>query len=502
MNSNSAHNGVSRKSAQPKAAQSQPTQYKPAGRKSAFPKHFKLIKSGSKADLFFDKHLGSNQFSYGDIFSMLLPLILDQFFINIINMLTTAMISSSSQESVSAVSLVSPLYMMVYAIYNAISAGGTVVVAQYKGRGDKEKIRSAAGQAMLATSIAAVVLCIILIVFSNPLVYTLFAAADPVVKKKARDYLVGVSLSLIFHSLYAGSFAVFRGLGETKICLRLTVIINIIHLFASLLFINILHLDIMGTNLSLNIARIIGGSIAVWLIMRPKSVFRIYFRDIFHMDFSILKSVFRIGIPFALEQVFFNGGGMLVQTYIVQLGTISVAANAITTSSFAILYSSGMAVSTLSITIIGQCIGAGERKLARKYGSKMIWLGTAIVVLSLLLLLPLMPLILKMYQAPADTLSLIYSLTFIAVVPMPFFWSMSNIMPCVLRSAGDANFSSVISLITMWIVRVGLGYIFALPLGLGVQGVWICMGIEWAVRTVIFSLRFKSDVWLTKKTID
>lgn len=462
----------------------------------------KLIRSGSRADLFLNKQLGSDQFSYKEIFSMLLPIILDQFFISIIGLLTTAMISSSSQESVSAVSLVTPLYMMIYSIFNAISAGGTVIVAQYKGRGDAEKIRAASGQVMLATSLAATALCLLLIIFANPLVYTLFSAADILVKEKARDYLVGVSLSLIFHSFYMGSFAVFRGLGETKTCLRLTMIINLIHLFASLLFINGLHMDIIGTILSLNIARIIGGGIAVYLLLRPDSILRINTKDIFRIDFSILKSIFKIGVPFALEQVFFNGGGMLVQTYIVFLGTISVAGNAIASSAFSILYASGMAVSTLSITVVGQCIGAGDKALAKRYGAKMIWLGTFIVILSLAVLMPLMPLILKLYQAPSNTLSLIYSLLWIAAIPMPFFWSMSNIMPCVLRSAGDANFSSIASLITMWIIRVGLGYVFALPLGLGVQGVWICMGIEWAVRTIIFYLRFRTDVWLTKHTID
>lgn len=461
-----------------------------------------FIKPDSKLDVFLNRQLSSSQFSYRELFSMLLPLILDQFFINIIILLTTAMISASSQESVSAVSLVSPLYMMIYAIFNAIAAGGTVVVAQYKGRGNEEKVRAAAGQVILSTFLAAVVFCIILIIFSKPLVYALFASAEPAVKEKAARYLAGVAFSFIFLSLYLGAFAILRGLGETKKCLHLTILINLIHLFASLLFINILLLDINGTILSLIIARVIGGGVALYFLLGKKSTCRIYLKDIFQIDFSILKSVFKIGVPFALEQVFFNGGSMLVQTYIVRLGTISVAANAISNSAFAILYAAGTAVSVLAITVIGQCIGANDKELAKRYGSKMIWLGTVITVLSLLILLPLMPLILKLYQAPQDTLSLIYSLIFIAVIPMPFFWSVSNIMPCVLRSSGDANFSSVVSLITMWVVRVGLGYLFAIPFGLGVHGVWICMGIEWAVRTAIFYLRFRSGVWLTKKTID
>ena len=75
------------------------------------------------------RQFGSTHFTYQKIFSMLLPLIMDSFFVMAIGMLTTAMISSSSQESVSAVSLIGPLNMMIYAVYNAISAGGTVIVA-------------------------------------------------------------------------------------------------------------------------------------------------------------------------------------------------------------------------------------------------------------------------------------------------------------------------------------------------------------------------------------
>lgn len=461
----------------------------------------KIIKSDSKMDLFLRKQLTSNQFSYQSIFAMLVPLILDQFFIYIIALLTTAMISSSSQESVSAVSLVTPLYMMIYSIFNAIAAGGTVVVAQYKGRGDEEKIRTAGGQVMLATTVLAAFFCALLIVFANPLVNTLFKAADTMVKEKAIRYLMGVSLSFIFHSFYMGAFAVFRGLGETKKCLHLTIIINLIHLFGSMVFINILHLDIMGTILSLNLARIIGGSIAVFLLMRKKNAFRVLVRDIFRIDLPILRSIFKIGVPFALEQVFFNGGGMLVQTYVVALGAVSVAANAIASSAFAILYASGMAVSTLATTIIGQCVGAGDKEQAKKYGSKMIWLGNIVIVLSLIFILPIMPFVLKLYQAPEETLSLIYGLIIIATIPMPFFWSMSNVMPSVLRSAGDANFSSIVSLITMWVIRVGLGYLVAIPLGFGIRGVWACMGLEWAVRTVIFYIRYRTDAWLTKQTI-
>jgi len=111
----------------------------------------KLLMHGSKVDLLLERQFGSELFTYKMIFTMLIPLILDQFFINIIGLVTTAMISSSSQESVSAVSMINPLSMIIWAVFSAISVGGTVVVAQYKGSGNEAKIKDAAGQVMLAT---------------------------------------------------------------------------------------------------------------------------------------------------------------------------------------------------------------------------------------------------------------------------------------------------------------------------------------------------------------
>lgn len=446
-----------------------------------------------------ERQLGSSLFTYREIISMLLPLILDSFFVNLISVLTTAMISSSSQESVSAVSLVSPLYMMVYAVLNALSTGGTVIVARYKGKGETEKIRHGAGQVLASVVSLSTIVSLTLILFAKPLVRTLFSAADPVVIEKSGSYLIGVAVSLIFLAIYMSVFAVFRGIGETKICLRLTIIINLTHLVMSFVLLNILHLDIAGTSLSLNIARAGGAAVALCLLMRRKGMLHVGLSHILCIDFSVWKSIFRIGVPFALEQIFFNGGSMLVQTFLVTLGTVSIAANAVANSAFGILYAAGMAVGTLSMTVIGQCIGAGKKEDAVRYGKKLVTLGTVIIAASLLLFLPLMPYILRLYQAPQNTAALIYRLLYSIVFPMLLFWSMSNVMPCILRAAGDSAFSSGVSLVTMWTIRVAGGYFLAIVLQMGAIGLWLSMGLEWAVRTVVFTLRYRSGIWLRKE---
>ena len=182
-------------------------------------------------------------------------------------------------------------------------------------------MKKAAGQLLIATPLSAVIGCAILTVFSRPIVEFLFRGVEMAVMLKAEKYMIGVAFSSIFLAVYMGGFSVFRGLGETKLCLRLTILINLLHFLCSFLFINIMHLDIIGSVLALNIARFVGGAASVWMLISPRSMLRVEKRHILKPDKEILGSIFHIGIPFGMEQLFMNGGSMLVQIYVAKLGS-------------------------------------------------------------------------------------------------------------------------------------------------------------------------------------
>ena len=224
-------------------------------------------------------------------------------------------------------------------------------------------------------------------------------------------------------------------------------------------------------------------------------------KEIFTFHMQVFQSMLKISIPFGSEQLFFYGGTILVQKYMVDLGTASIAANAIASSLFALAYFAPIAVGNLATTVIGQCMGAGKKDLVRWYGKKLIVLSTFLTLISIAIFIPLIPWLTSLFHPEPETIPLIRKLLLIAIVPMPFFWPMSNVMPYTLRSAGDATYSSIVSLVTMWVIRVGAGYIAAIPLGYGIEGVWVCMSLEWVVRTVLFFIRYKDDKWLNKKTI-
>lgn len=454
-----------------------------------------------KCQIRLSKSFDSALFSWREIFEIYLPIVGDQIFIYVIGLLNTSMVSSSGQDSVAAMSLANPLSSMIFAIFNAIAAGATVVMAQYQGHGDRALTRRSAGQVIVAVFFIGALSCIATAFAAEPLIRLLYRDIGEAVILKSRDYLIGVGISLLFHSFYMGVFAVLRGVGDSATCLKLSVIINLTHLFFSVIFINVLHLDILGTALSLIVARIIGGACAMYSVMRKKAQIRVLFSDLFRFDFAVHRAVWKVGLPFSWEQVFANGGTLLVQTFLVSFGEMGVAANAIANSVFSLVYMAGAGVSTLAITVVGQCVGAGERALAKSYGKKMMHMATGINLLSMLVFLPAMPLVLALFNAPSDTVDLIWHLLLIAVGAMPFFWSASGILPGVLRAAGDSAFVSNASLILMWVARVGAAWVFCFPLHLGVYGIWISMVFEWVLRTVVFSLRFRGQRWLGKRSL-
>ena len=442
-----------------------------------------------------DKKLGSSIFTGRQIISMLMPLIMDSFFVFGIGVLTTAMISSSSQESVAAISLVGPLYMMVYAINNAISAGGTVVVAMFKGKGETERVKEAAGQLIVGLPLCSLAACILLVLCADPLIRFLFHGMEETILVKAEHYLIGVAISAVFLSVYMSGFAVFRGLGETKKCLHLSILINVLHFVASFVFINILKLDIMGSALSLNLARLVGGMAAVLMLISKKSSIEIRPRHVFRIDWRIQKEIFRIGIPCGMEQLFMNGGAMLVQVYIAKLGTASVAANAVSNTIAVFQTLPGMAIGNAVLTVSAQCAGAGDYEQVKYYAKKLHIIIYGLMIVCCLGVIAALPAVLHVYSLSAEATAMTEDIIVYHGICCMIIWPIAFNLPNVLRASNDVAFCMILSILSMWICRIGMSYVLGVRMGFGVFGVWVAMTMDWVVRAIFFVLRYRSGKW-------
>lgn len=451
-----------------------------------------------RAAALYARHLPDSVFSSREIKQMLIPIILDSLSIMFINMLIVALIGSSGETSVAAVNLVSPITGLITCLFNSISAAGTVVVARAWGQGGKEQVSRTAGHILWLTFAAGAVFCLPCMFFPGPIIHLFYPSAEPVVLEKAVSYLAGCCLSILIFTVYMGVFCILRGLGESRRCLVLTIIINVSYLLFSFLFINILAMDIQGSALALILARVLGSAAGVVLLFLWEPPFRLRLRDMFSLDGPLMRSIFQISMPFCIEQLFASGGSLIMTMFMAPLGTIAIAANAVANSLMGIIHGAGNSAATLSVTVVGRCIGAGRTEDARRYGAGMNWLSRVLTAAAALVIYPLMPLLLRLYNPSPETSSLAVQLLICTLPFLLWLWPLSSTLPNTLRAAGDTVFPSVMSLVVMWSVRVALGYWLTVPLGLGIMGVWGSMWIEWGVRALCLKLRFTHGKWVQK----
>ena len=144
-----------------------------------------------RLDSFLTRALSGTVFSWRDILKLTFPNVLDCLSITFINMLITALISGNGEESVAAVSLVSPLTWMITCIYSGISAGGTVVVAQSCGMRNPDRVRKSVGMTLWLTAAVGTVVCLPLLLFPRGVLTLLYPEAEALVMEKACVYLSG-----------------------------------------------------------------------------------------------------------------------------------------------------------------------------------------------------------------------------------------------------------------------------------------------------------------------
>nr|WP_232242941.1 MATE family efflux transporter [Paenibacillus sp. GSMTC-2017] len=454
-----------------------------------------------KSEPMLNKYFSGSSMDYKQIFAIIIPIFVDSAFIVLMALMNTAMISSSGVAAVSAVSMVDSINMFIINLFIAVATGGTVIVAQYKGSGNQEMVTKAASQSISSVAIVSVLITALVLIFHESTLNMLFGNADADVLYNAKIFLIGSCISYPFIAIYQAVTGVLRGVAETKACLMLSLILNVSYFGLNILFIKVFDMGVVGLSISLVVARVLGMVVSIIYLLKYNQSLRFKIKETFRVHFSILKKIMFIGLPFAAEGMFFNGGKLLTQTYIVQLGTLATTVNAISNSLSMLFQIGGTALSVAIVTVVGQSIGRKNIADARKFIKSFLGLSTVFFVLVTGVILILFPLLVNMYAPPKEIVPDIFTLMLLIGIAQPFLWSLSFILPSALRAAGDSKFTSVASLLTMWLLRIILGYILGITLGFGLLGVWIAMVAEWGVRGFIFAWRFKGDKWYQHKLI-
>lgn len=440
-----------------------------------------------------------------EIVPLSLPILAEQALIVSMGVVNAAMASNVGVEAASALGMVDAFSWVIIGIFNALALGGTVIVAQAWGRGDRAGAERAAAQAMSSSIALAVALGLLCAIFPERIIGLLYPSAEKAVSDNAVAYLRITALGYPFLAAALASSGVLRGAGDTRTPMLVNVSMNLVNVAASAGLIYGLNLGgfripaygVSGAAAGLSIARLFGAAFFILVLARGSRVIRIRSLSDFRPDAGVLRKVFSIGIPSAVENLTFNGGKLLTQTYIVFLGTDALAANYVASSIVSFLQIPANSLGIAATTLVGQAVGRKDREAAKRdlvavtalsalsyvvTGLPCLWAGS----------------LAGLYTRDPNVIGLASSLLWINAIASPIFWSTSFILPAGFRGAGDVRFTMIVAMASMWIVRVSLGYVLALPLGLGVLGVWAAMIIDWIVRASFFEHRRRSGKWLAK----
>jgi len=448
-----------------------------------------------------DKIFSSEVMSFSTIWTLFVPLFADQVMIALSTVANTAVVGGVGSDAVSAVSMVDSINALPLQLIIGIALGCTVVVAQCMGMGDRDKAGVATCQAITSSTLIATVIALLMFIFAEPLINMMFGGAEENLLELSVFYLRGISVSLPFYAISQTVSNALRGMGNPKISMLFSAGVSMLNILFNVVLILIFDMGILGLIISLLAARLIGTVASLFYLIKFRPEINLTLKGLLKIDFPMQKSLMMIGIPSASENLFFNGGRLICQVFYVQMGSIAINANAISNSITAFYLIIGNTFANLVIIVCGQCVGAGKFEIARKYIYKFVFTSSILAAIVELALYPFMDIMIMAYNPMPDAIDLTRLMLICYCIAHPIIWPMGFIVPSGLRAGGDATFTSVTALSTMWIVRVVLGYLFGLVLDGGANGIWIAMYIEWSVRGIIFFFRSRGKKWYAHKVV-
>lgn len=431
---------------------------------------------------------------------MILPLLMEQFLLMLVGLADTMVVSYAGEAAVSGVSLVNSFNTIFINLFTALASGGAVVVSQYIGRRDMKMASESSSQLLMVATVFAVVISIPVLIWKVPLLKGLFGKVEPDVMEACKTYLRISVYSFPALGIYNAGTALYRSIGKTSVTMKISIVSNLINVAGNLIGVFVFRAGVAGVAYPSLIARTFSAVVITLLCFREKEV-RYVGRWIFQWNRELLKKMLSIAIPNGVESGIFQFVKVALSSVVALFGTYQIAANGISQSIWSVAALISVTMGPVFITVIGQCMGAGDIRQAEYYFRKLTKVTVCISVAWNTLIFLITPLLIKIFAVSRQTGQMILYLVLIHNIANAVVFPFADPLGKGLRAAGDAMFTMGISLFTTIGVRLILSILLGIVLDLGVIGIVLAMCLDWTVRGVIFWIRFRQGKWKTYRVI-
>ena len=432
------------------------------------------------------------------IVSLSIPSILAQISATVMFFIDASMVGHLGAKASAAIGLVETTGWLMGGLGSAANMGFSVQVAHFIGANDMEAARRVLRQSIVCCMIWALVISITALCISPYLPYWL--GGNEEIAHDASLYFAIFGFSGIFFQMEGLAGSMLKCSGNMKIPSMLNIGMCVMDVVFNYIFIYILGMGVMGAAVGTGLAMLVTACAMMYsllvrskmlsLVRRPSKSFR--------PTSDVVSTAVKIGAPMGLQHLLM-GGAYIVSTMIVApLGTIAMAAHSLAITVESLCYMPGYGIAEAATTLVGQGIGAGQRLLTRSFARMSVALGIGVMTLMGVLMWIFAPELMALMSPVEEVIALGTQVLRIEAWVEPMF-AAAIVCNGVFIGAGDTIIPAIMSLGSMWAVRLTMAATLAPKFGL--KGVWTAMAIELLFRGSIFLTRLFKGKWAEKLKI-
>ena len=445
-----------------------------------------------------------NKLTEGPIIKSLLTLAVPIILANILQtayqLTDTFWVGRLGAEAVAAISLSFPIIFLLVSLGGGLAMAGAILVAQYKGKNDQRMTNHVSTQTMLMMFFVSIFLSVFGY-FLAPMIMRLMGA-EGTVFTDAVSYLRVLFMGLFFLFSFFIYQSLMRGIGNVKVPFYLVLSTVTLNLFLDPLFILgfgiIPPMGVTGAAIATIFTQGLAGAIGLGMLFSGKYGIQIKIKEL-KPDYKLIKKIFELGFPASVEQSGRALGLTFMAFLVASFGTVSIAAFGIGIRilSFVIIPALGFAVATS--TLVGQNIGANKMERAEKVVKVSLVLGfVALTLAGLIFFLLAKPI--AAFFIPGDLAVVQVTTLFIKLQAFTFgFIGIQMVLNGAFRGAGNTVISMVLSLISLWLLRVPLAYFLSYYTSLAEKGLWWAFPIANVVGAMLTVAWFAKGTWKKKR---
>ncbi len=428
------------------------------------------------------------------IISLSIPSILAQISATVMFFIDASMVGHLGAKASAAIGLVETTGWLVGGLASAANMGFSVQVAHFIGANDFEAARRVLRQSMVCCFIWALMTSLISVIIAPFLPYWMGGSEE--IARDASIYFAIFGLAGIFFQAEGLAGSMLKCSGNMKIPSMLNIGMCVMDVLFNYIFIYILDLGVMGAAIGTGVAMLItAGLMLYFLLVKSKMLSLVGRPGSFKPKSDTISTAFKIGAPMGLQHLLM-GGAYVVSTMIVApLGTIAIAAHSLAITVESLCYMPGYGIAEAATTLVGQGIGAGQKLLTRSFARMSVGLGIAVMTVMGVLMWIFAPELMSLMSPVEEVIAQGTQVLRIEAWAEPMF-AAAIVTNGVFIGAGDTIIPAIMSLVSMWAVRLTLAASLAPKYGL--KGVWIAMATELTFRGSIFLFRLFKGNWSEK----